>query len=132
MRRSFLFLQGSCTPFFARLADRLRADGHEIHRINFCAGDAAYWGLRPAWRFARDLSVLRDFLDEQYRRHGITDQILFGDRPLDSTAAHRVREGRLHAARGRIFDDAERLRRYTPHVGQINTGRGAIRATSMC
>lgn len=80
MRRSFLFLQGACTPFFSRLADRLVAEGHAVHRINFCAGDALYWGARPSWRYSQTLDNLREFLDDKYRRHGITDQILFGDR----------------------------------------------------
>ncbi|MCB1965742.1 MAG: capsular biosynthesis protein [Candidatus Accumulibacter sp.] len=80
MRRSFLFLQGVCSPFFARLADQLTADGHQVFKVNFNAGDVAYWGLRRAWNFRAELSGLRDFLDDRYRRFDITDQILFGDR----------------------------------------------------
>ena len=80
MRRSFLFLQGVCSPFFARLADQLTADGHQVFKVNFNAGDVAYWGLRRAWNFRAELSGLRDFLDDRYRRFEITDQILFGDR----------------------------------------------------
>lgn len=80
MRRSYLFLQGPATPFFACLADRLRALGHEVHRVHFCAGDVVYWGDRPGWWFRGSLSALSDFLDEKYRRYGITDQVLFGDR----------------------------------------------------
>ncbi len=79
-KRSFLFLQGVCTPFFARLADRLKADGHRVFKINFNAGDLAYWGGRSCWNYRRPISELRDFLDNKYRQFGITDQILFGDR----------------------------------------------------
>lgn len=103
MRRSFLFLQGVCSPFFARLADRLTADGHRVHKINFNAGDLAYWGGRPASNFRSPLASLRDFLDATYRRHGITDQVLFGDR----RPVHRPAVG--HAAslgiRNHVFEE---------------------------
>lgn len=80
MRRSFLFLQGVCSPFFARLADRLVTLGHRVHRINFNGGDAAYWWPRKAWHYRGDVETLREYLDDKYRRFGITDQVLFGDR----------------------------------------------------
>ena len=78
--RSFLFLQGVCSPFFGHLADRLKADGHRVFKVNFNAGDWAYWGGRSAWNYRGPVSDLRDFLDDKYRQFGITDQILFGDR----------------------------------------------------
>lgn len=103
MRRSFLFLQGPCTPFFPRLADRLEGAGHAVHRVNFCAGDALYWGVRPAWRFGGEVNQLRDFLDEIYRRHGVTDQILFGDRrPVHRPA---VAHGDACGIRTHVFEE---------------------------
>ncbi|GAA0574280.1 capsular biosynthesis protein [Caenispirillum bisanense] len=103
MRRAFLFLQGPATPFFAHLSDRLRAQGHAVHRIHFCAGDAAYWGGRPAWWFREPLTALRDFLDDFYRRHGITDQILFGDRrPVHRPAAEH---GEVCGVRTHVFEE---------------------------
>ncbi len=79
-KRSFLFLQGVCSPFFARLGAQLAADGHRVVKINFTGGDVAYWRMRPALLFRGTAAELPAFLDEQYRRFGITDQILFGDR----------------------------------------------------
>lgn len=79
-KRCFLFLQGVCSPFFPRLADRLLADGHQVFKVNFTAGDLAYWGGRKSANFRGRPQDLRDFLDAFYRRHGITDQVLFGDR----------------------------------------------------
>lgn len=79
-KRRFLFLQGVCSPFFACLADRLAVDGHQVFKVNFNAGDVAYWGMRKSAVFSGRPQDLRDFLDGLYRRHGITDQILFGDR----------------------------------------------------
>jgi len=103
MRRTFLFLQGPCTPFFVRLADRLDGGGHAVHRINFCAGDALYWGPRKSWFFGGDVALLRDFLDEKYRHYGITDQILFGDRrPVHRPA---VDHGEVCGVRTHVFEE---------------------------
>lgn len=103
MRRSFLFLQGPATPFFSRLADRLASDGHRVFRINFCAGDAAYWAGRPAWSFRGPIEALRDFLDDRYRRHQITDQVLFGDRRLVHRPA--VAHGEACGVRTHVFEE---------------------------
>ncbi len=85
-KRRFLFLQGPATPFFARLADRLRADGHQVFKVVFNGGDFAYWSPRSCWLYRDGLPSLRAFLDDRYRRFEISDQILFGDR----RAVHRV------------------------------------------
>ena len=77
--RSFLFLQGVCSPFFARLANRLTADGHHVHKINFNGGDTVYWGARGAGFFCDKADALPEFFGEIHRKFGITDQLLFGD-----------------------------------------------------
>lgn len=78
--RSFLFLQGACTPFFARLADRLMLNGHRVYKVNFNGGDVAYWCGRPAWSFRGDLNCLSVFLEEKLGSCDATDIVLFGDR----------------------------------------------------
>ena len=78
--RSFLFLQGVNTPFFAKLAKQLVADGHRVYRINFNTGDAVYWAGRAAWAFRGKLDQLPTFLEEKIRGAAITDIVLFGDR----------------------------------------------------
>lgn len=83
-RRSFLFLQGSCSPFFTRLGDRLRSRGHAVHRVNFNMGDRVYWGLRPAWNFRRAVEDLPAYLEEKFRETGFTDVVSLGDtRPVN-------------------------------------------------
>ncbi len=101
--RSFLFLQGVCSPFFARLADRLSASGHRVDKINFNGGDRAYWGLRPAVAFRGSVDVLPDFLGERYERWGITDQVLFGDRRPVHRAA--VESARARGVRTHVFEE---------------------------
>ena len=63
MRRSFLLLQGPATPFFARLAQRLRADGHAVHRVYFCSGDVLYGTNSTATWFREPVEALVSFLD---------------------------------------------------------------------
>ncbi len=98
-RCRFLFLQGVASPFFARLADRLQDQGHRIFRINFCAGDALYWGRRPCWQFRSGLEDLPRFLNEKFAAHAFSDLILFGDqRPIHRIAIQiaRDRDARVH------------------------------------
>lgn len=87
MKRRFLFLQGVISPLFARLSDQLRHDGHDVFRINFCAGDALIWGARPSWQYRGGLAALADYFNAKFRRHGFTDLVLFGDqRPIHMPA----------------------------------------------
>lgn len=103
MRRNFLFLQGPCTPFFGKLADHLRASGHGVFRINFSGGDALYWGVRSSCKFQGTLSTLGDFLEDQYRQHNITDQVLFGDRrPVHTPSLDR---GKSLGIRTHVFEE---------------------------
>lgn len=102
-KREYLFLQGVCSPFFTRLADWLEASGHRVHKVNFNAGDWLYWKGRPACNFRGRLESLREFLDALYRRLGITDQILFGDRrPIHRLA---LDHGRAHGVRTHVFEE---------------------------
>ncbi len=102
-KRSFLFLQGVCSPFFARLADRLSADGHQVAKVNFNGGDTAYWWPRPALGFRGGVEDLPEFLDAQYRRLGITDQVLFGDRrPVHRPAVERAER---YGIRTHVFEE---------------------------
>jgi capsular polysaccharide export protein len=101
--RSFLFLQGVCSPFFAHLADRLKAAGHRVFKVNFNAGDWLHWGGRFSWNYRGPVSGLRDFLDEKYHSFGITDQILFGDcRPIHRPA---VEHGKVCGIRTHVFEE---------------------------
>lgn len=103
VRRSFLLLQGVCSPFFAKLADRLVADGHRVTKIHFNAGDVAYWWPRKALHFRGPVDGLAEFLDEVYARHEITDQVLFGDRrPVHRPA---VSHGEARDVRTHVFEE---------------------------
>jgi capsular polysaccharide export protein len=102
-QRTYLFLQGPATPFFARLARALREQGHAIQRINFCGGDVLYWRGLPAWNFREDTDALAAFIDEKFARHAITDVVLFGEqRPVHQIA---IEVARKRGATLRIFEE---------------------------
>lgn len=102
-RRSFLLLQGPATPFFAQLAVRLRAEGHAVHRVQFCGGDVLFWRAGQARWFRGEIGGLRDWLQECYRRWGVTDQVLFGDRrPVHRAAVER---GAGWGVRTHVFEE---------------------------
>ena len=102
-QRSFLFLQGVCSPFFARLADRLKAEGHRVFKVNFNGGDWAYWGKRPAWNYRGPVAGIGEYLVERYRQFEITDQILFGDcRPVHRPA---IEHGKTHGVRNHVVEE---------------------------
>jgi capsular polysaccharide export protein len=101
--RRFLFLQGVCSPFFSRLADQLMADGHAVFKINFNAGDVAYWGDKKSVNFRGRPQDLREILDGMYRDCAITDQILFGDRrPIHRVA---VEHAEVFGIRTHVFEE---------------------------
>ena len=102
-QRHFLFLQSVCSPFFQRLADRLSAAGHLVHKINFNGGDAAYWRGYPASSWRRGTELLPAFLEQKMRTLGITDQVLFGDqRPVHKPA---VALGKQFGIRTHVFEE---------------------------
>ena len=122
MKRSFLFLQGVCSPFFGQLADQLGGQGHRVWRINFNAGDQLYWGGRPASQFRGSLEELPGYLESIYHDHGITDQILFGDcRPVHQPAVIKARE---HGVRLHVFEEGY----FRPHW--VTLERGGVNAHS--
>lgn len=101
--RSFLFLQGVSSPFFPRLADRLAADGHLVHKINFNCGDQLYWGARAAWNFRGPLDALQPFVEGKIDAYGITDLVLFGDRrPVHRPA---ISLARARGIRTHVFEE---------------------------
>lgn len=123
MKRSFLFLQGVCSPFFLRLADALRAQGHAVHKINFNGGDVLYWLPRPADLFRGDLAELPDFIQTLWQKYGITDQVLFGDcRPVHRPA---IQQAKAFGIRTHVFEEGY----FRPHW--VTLERDGVNAYSL-
>nr|WP_298057023.1 capsular biosynthesis protein [uncultured Halomonas sp.] len=108
MQRSFLFLQSVCSPFFSRLAKRLLADNHQVIKVNFNAGDAAYWQMGKSPRcitylYRASLAELPEFIDSLRQKHAITDQVVFGDcRPVHRYA---IESGQRDGLRTHVFEE---------------------------
>jgi capsular polysaccharide export protein len=101
--RRFLFLQGLAGRMFTRLGDRLREQGHAVHRVNFCAGDAAQWAGRPALNYRGGTDRLPAWLARKMGELGTTDLMLFGrDRPIHRAAIAAANE---HGARVHAFEE---------------------------
>ena len=103
-RKSFLLLQGVCSPFFKRLAEHLHSEGHRVVKVNFTAGDSLYASSRGiSYSFRGSLEELPSFIDALYTRYAITDQVLFGDRrPVHRDLITQAR--RLHI-RNHVFEE---------------------------
>jgi len=106
LQKSFLFLQGVCSPFFLRLANRLTSAGHHVHKLHFTMGDALYWRNGPAnssHSFRSTPAHLSSFLKEKYQQWGITDQVLFGDRrPVHLPA---IAQAKQQGVRTHVFEE---------------------------
>jgi capsular polysaccharide export protein len=85
------------------LATALIQQGHHVHKVSFNAGDAVYWLPRRSNWFKQDLSELPGFLLKLYAKHGITDQVVFGDRrPVHIAALEQARQNHV---RNHVFEE---------------------------
>lgn len=101
--RSFLFLQGVATPFFARLARGLSDQGHAVFKVNFCGGDRLYWNGLPRLDFGGNLDQFEPTLRQLFEVHRFTDVILFGEqRPLHQIGTRVARE---HGATVHVYEE---------------------------
>ena len=78
-RRSFLFLQGPLSPLYARVADRLEAEGHTVSRINLCIGDRMHWRRAGAVNFRGRLDGFGDAVRQHMATHSVTDLVMHGE-----------------------------------------------------
>jgi capsular polysaccharide export protein len=117
--RSFLFLQGMATQYFAKLGAALAKRGHDVHRINFNGGDRLFWMRQGAVDFRQDLKAWPQFLEERLVAWGVTDIILFGDcRPLHREA---VRVASLRGIQVFVVDEGYiRPNWVTMELGGVN------------
>lgn len=97
MTRNYLFLQGVCSPFFARLGQAFRQQGHAVGKVNFTVGDRVYWGQGNAVSYRGPMQGLPEFYADEYSRQGITDIVLFGDcRPVHRPAIALAKKSGIH------------------------------------
>lgn len=100
--KTFLFLQGPHGPFFAMLADALRARGHGAVRININGGDKVDWP-DEATDYRGTFRNWPLFFDDFVVQHGVTDLILYGDCRPYHASAHKM--ARLRGLRVHVLEE---------------------------
>lgn len=94
--RSFVILQGMLNFFLAGVGAKLAAEGHSVRRINFNAGDSAFWRGGNATAYHGRPADWPAFFQAYLAKHAITDVVLFGDcRPLHRAAIECARSAGL-------------------------------------
>jgi capsular polysaccharide export protein len=78
-RRKVLFLQGPLAPLFRLIGDRIRAAGHDVMRINLCAGDWVQWHGPGCVSYRGSQSDWQTFIGEFLKSRDVTDLVLHGD-----------------------------------------------------
>lgn len=81
-RRRVLFLQGPLSPLFRLTGDRIRKAGHDVFRINLCAGDWLHWHGPECTSFRGKPSDWPGFISRFLADNRITDLVLHGDQRL--------------------------------------------------
>lgn len=105
-KRTFVFLQGLASQFFDQLGKTLAGRGHDVVRVNFNAGDRAFWRQKGAIDYRGRPEDWPAYFAALVSRLRITDLVLFGDcRPMHRAAigiaealclpVHVVEEGYL-------------------------------------
>lgn len=90
--RVFLFLQGSSSPLFALLAERLEAQGHRCLRINLNVGDWIFWRRKNGFNYRGRLKNWRSFVRNFLEQNQVTNLILLGEeRPYHKIAVEEAK-----------------------------------------
>lgn len=93
-----LFLQGLASPFFNRVADRLREQGSYVTAIHFCLPDRMFWRGPNGFDYRGTIEQWGDFLEQFVARHRITDILLVGEK----RTYHVIAIARAHALGVRV------------------------------
>lgn len=89
-KRHILMLQGPLSDLYGQIADQLTAAGIRVTRVNLCAGDALFWGRRPARAYRGSFHKWPDFIRALIEQENVTELLLHGDRRPYHKAAIEV------------------------------------------
>lgn len=103
MKRSFLFLQGPASPFFALLGEELLDLGHRVLRINFNSGDKFFWNGENTADYKHPLTEFTAYISNVARLRKITDLVIYDDTtPINRAAIEALKNQKI---RLHVFDD---------------------------
>lgn len=81
------------SPFFTRLGKSLRAQGHEVLRINVCLGDWLFWSAGDAHNYRGTFGNWPNYIERFLKEKGVTDVILLADRrPYHRVAIEKAKQ----------------------------------------
>lgn len=83
-------MQGPLSPLFKLTGERLKEQGHEVFRINLCAGDWLHWHGENCTNFKGTVSDWPEFIREYLEKHRITDLVLHGDQRIYHRSAIEI------------------------------------------
>jgi capsule polysaccharide modification protein KpsS len=90
--RHLLLLQGPAGPFFARVAEQLRAAGARVTKVNFNGGEDLYYRAPGVVRFRGALGDWPAFFEQLVHEQAVNGVVLFGDcRPVHRAAIEHAR-----------------------------------------
>jgi capsule polysaccharide modification protein KpsS len=90
--RHLLLLQGPAGPFFARVAEQLRAAGARVTKVNFNGGEDLYYRAPGVVRFRGALEDWPAFFERLVHEQAVNGVVVFGDcRPVHRAAIERAR-----------------------------------------
>lgn len=94
--RVFLFLQGSSSPLFALLAERLETQGHRCLRINLNVGDWIFWRRKNGFNYRGRLKNWQSFIRDFLEQNQVTNLILLGEeRPYHKIAVEEAKSRKI-------------------------------------
>ncbi|MTH98916.1 capsular biosynthesis protein [Roseibium sp. RKSG952] len=85
--RRFLFLQGPLSPLFRLIGENIRHRGHQVFRINLCAGDWLHWHGEGTVPYRGTVADWPAHIGRFLRENRITDLVLHGDQRVYHRAA---------------------------------------------
>ena len=78
--RHYLFMRGPFGGFFARIAERLEAEGARISKIVFDGGDRSDWGfVRSHIDYRESEEAWPQWIEDHIRDNKVTDLVVFND-----------------------------------------------------
>jgi len=86
-RRRVLFLQGPLSPLFRLTGKRISEAGHDVFRINLCAGDWLHWHGPECTSYRGRSTDWPEFIGRFLAENRITDLVLHGDQRIYHRAA---------------------------------------------
>lgn len=118
-QRHTLLLQGPMGPFFARLAQTLRAHGQAVHKVNFNGGDDWYYRDEQTTHFREPIAEWPARLQRLIAEHRLDAIVLFGQsRQMHEMA---IQEARAQGLTVYVFEEGYVRPDYvTLEIGGVN------------